>query len=213
MHPAFDAVGRARTSRRMAQGSLVMAVLSATLALVSTSVPARAAAVVSGAIEVSALPLPVNLSCTGCPLGGSASSSGDISGVDGTTAFEASWVNTGSASFSISGTYDSGCAADAWGGAQINGGSAATVAGVSLVYGGVTYSNASVKITFLGAITEGDFAPITETVEIDGGPHAISVFVPEAGDPGSLATVPMTPPSLCPGSQTFSATGTFVTLG
>lgn len=213
MLAAFNA--RARVSRRTAPGVLAMAF--AVVALVSLSMPARAGTVaVNGSIEVAELPLQIYLQCTGCLLSGSAISSGAISGVDGTNPFEVSWTDTGSPNFSISGSYNSTCEGPAWAGAQINnGGATATVSGLTLDYNGATYVNASVKITFLGQITDAAFLPLTQSVEIDGGPQPISLYVPVLGDAGYLAAVPLTAPTLCPSAlpQTLSASGTFLTLG
>jgi hypothetical protein len=216
MHQAIHAAARARASGGMRRRSLATAGIAAVIALAATGTGARADVAVSGSVEVTALPLPLSLSCFACPLSVSATSSGDISGVDGTAPFDASWADppTGGTNFTVQGGYTSGCESVAWAGATIAGGTYGVVSGVTLLYNGTTYANASVKITFLGDILEGVFAPLTQTVEIDGGPHPISLFIPVSGDPGALATVPTSPPPLCPGgTQTFSASGVFLALG
>jgi hypothetical protein len=54
--------------------------------------------------------------------------------------------------------------------------------------------------------------PLTEQISIAGGPSPISVS--NLSIPGSMALVPSAPTVPCPnGTQTFTANGTFLTLG
>jgi hypothetical protein len=90
----------------------------------------------------------------------------------------------------------------------------ATISGVTLVYGGTTYTNASVTLGYQGVIAEGVFAPLTTLATITGGPSRIDVYLPAEGAPGAMTLVPTTSVVPCPGGvQTFTASGTFMTRG
>ncbi|HXA29073.1 MAG TPA: hypothetical protein VN193_10055 [Candidatus Angelobacter sp.] len=165
-------------------------------------------------MAVTGLQVSVQLGCVSCPLNFSATSSGNIAGVDGTTPYDATWT---ALNMSATGTYGSSCAGPVtggvpavWTGAALQP-STATVQGVQLHYGTSTFT-ATVTLTFGGNIVEGAFVPATKQIDITGGPSPISVV--NQGIPGSMPIIPPVPTVPCPtGTQTFTANGTFLTLG
>jgi hypothetical protein len=176
-----------------------------------TPATAHAAVADAGSVEVSGLPLALQLSCTViCNFPVSATSSGVISGVDGTTPFTVSWTDPPIGSTNLSGTiaYSSGCLNVAWTGAALSS-SSVTISGATLTYGTGVYS-ASVMLHFGGTIDPGLFVPMTNQVVITGGPSTIDIAY--LGVPGVLPTVPTSPPVSCPGgTETFTASGVFLT--
>jgi hypothetical protein len=213
MYPAWGAAARASHRRRLLARLLSVSFLSSVLALLSTQNVARATGADTGSVTVQGLQVTLQLDCpVSCPAPSfSATSAGDIAGVDGTQPYDAVWT---SASMSGSMGYTSTCISQAWPGAQVSG--SATIQGVQLRYGPslpLVTSTATVTLTFNGYIGEGAFTPLTQWITITGGPSSISVnnF---PGIPGSMALVPSAPVVLCPkGVQTFTANGTFLTLG
>jgi hypothetical protein len=160
-------------------------------------------------VAVTGLLVAIQLDCAGCQLNFSATSSGEIAGFDGTTAYDATWTSL--TMTATGGSYASTCVGPAWRGAAIAP-SPATIQGVQLRYGSATYASATVTLTFGGDIVAGVFAPATKQIDISAGPVAISVI--NQGIRGGLPIVPPVPTVPCgPVIQTFTADGTFLTLG
>jgi hypothetical protein len=192
----------------------VVSLLTGALTLGITGTGARAVTPESGTVHVVGLPLIVRLECASCSFSVLATSVGDIAGIDGSTAYEVLWPQQAGTLNNFSGTisYGSSCAAGTvWAGAALTT-STAVVTGALLNYGGVSYP-ATVTFTFTGLIVPGAFEPVTSQVQIDGGPFRILFGVLRGT--GAMATVP-TPPvatSCVTGTQTFTASGSFLTLG
>jgi hypothetical protein len=173
-----------------------------------------AATVERASVHVVAMPLLVQLNCASCLFDVVATSSGDITGVDGTTPYEVTWTPppvVGATNLAGTILYGSSCLNLVWTGASLRS-STVTIQGASLRYGTSTYA-ATVTLTFLGTIVEGLFSPATSKIDINGGPIPISILVTLG--PGAMAAV-RTPPvaTSCPtGTQTFTASGSFLTLG
>jgi hypothetical protein len=189
---------------------MAVVAMSGTLAVCST-MTARAAQAESGSVEVSGLPLAVQLICSvSCTFPVTATSSGSISGVDGTTPFTVSWADPPVGGPNLSGviSYSSSCLDGVWTGAAV-GGSDFTITGAQLVYGTSIYS-ASVTLHFGGTIEPGLFVPMTNEAKISGGPVLIDLAY--LGIPGALPIVPNGPPIACgAGTQNFTASGVFFT--
>jgi hypothetical protein len=213
---AFNASVCQAASRRLLWRMLAVSTLAGALALTTTGIEVRAAATATGSVEVSGLSVPVQLSCPGaCSFSSSATSTGAIAGVDGTTPFAAEWTQ---APLAATIGYVSTCitvnTTSTWRGATVTGGSTATISGVTLVYGGTTYTNAGVTLGFQGVINEGVFASLTTIASITGGPSQIDIYLPAEGAPGAMALIPGSVMVPCPGGvQTFTASGSFLTLG
>jgi hypothetical protein len=175
-----------------------------------------AAGAETGSVAVTGMQLTMQLDCgPRCPVAFSATSSGEIAGVNGTMAYGATWTST-----SVSGTvwYGSSCIGPlsagvpaVWDEAIIQP-STATIQGVQLQYGTSTYSGGTVTLSFGGTIVAGALAPATTQIDIAAGPVAITVV--NQGIRGTMPIAPPIAPVPCIGSiQTFTADGTFLTLG
>lgn len=209
---AFNAAARPRSSRRLARRAL--AVVTMGVAIVAAPSTAQAAEIESGSVVVDGLPLAIQLTCTvTCSTAVAAASSGSISGVDGTAPFTVSWTDPPLGSTNLSGSisYSSACFQSAvWTGAAV-GSSTVTIQGAQLTYDATPGIGASVTLYFSGAIEPGFFVPVTAEVLITGGSHTIDIQFPD--NPGSMPMAPTSTPTLCAGTQTFTASGDFLTFG
>ncbi len=217
MRRAFIAAVRPRSPRSRLR-TLAVVVTVAIIGVAADTIGAQAATAQSGSVEVDGLALALDLACNvGCgPANVAGTSSGSISGVDGTSPFTVEWTGTPAGAPNLSGAlyYSSGCSGPVWDGATVEGDSFVKISGATLTYGSganVTRETASVTLYFTGDIEPGLFVPLTVEVAVVSASHNIDTLF--NGMPGSLALVPNTAPGLCGGWQTYTASGMFLTFG
>ena len=177
---------------------------------------AQAASVEAGSVEVVGLPLAINFACSGqCPNDVAATSSGSISGVDGTAPFEVTWAAPplGATNVTANISYSPTClVGDVTGGATVNG-STLVISGAELTYGTSSINTpATVTLYFSGLLAEGLLVPMTTEVQVVSGSRTIDILSPHF-IPGSMPAVPTSTTVSCNGTQTFIASGTFLTAG
>jgi hypothetical protein len=212
MYPGPGAAARASQSRRLLARLLAGSFLSGVLAFATTGGVAIASGE-TGSVAVVGLPLAIQLECFGCPFTPSAPSSGQISGLDGVNPYDVTWTN---ATLSVNGRYSSTCSGGVWALATVDSADA-TISGIQMRYvnaatGAVSTWAVTVRLTFTGLITAAAFEPATQQITITGGPSTISIV--NLGIAGVMPLVPSIPPPVCPNTATtFTASGTFLTLG
>lgn len=198
--------------RRALARTAVMSLAVTAFTFGITGTAARADATATASVQVTDLQMALQLVCGGCPLSMVGHSTGNVSGVDGSTPFTVLWPSSTSTAlnnFSGAMVYSSSCEGPVWLGASLNG--TVTITGAVLSYGISQYA-ATVKLTVVGTIVEGEFDVTTTSIEIDGGPTVI--IAPVLQGAGTVAMVPATPTALCPagGLQGFVASGPFLAV-
>jgi hypothetical protein len=210
MDPVACTVQRSRKRGPLLRRAAALSLLVTAFTIGTTGTTARADTTLTASVQVTDLQMGVQLVCFGCSLNVVGDSTGNVSGVNGTTPFSVLWPSSTSTAvnnFNGSFIYSSSCDGPVWSGATVNG--TVTITGAVLDYGANQYA-ATVKLTVGGFMVEGAFNAATSVVEIDGGPSVISVPVLEGA--GAIAMVPATPTALCPagGLQGFIASGPFL---
>ena len=211
---AFSAALRPRSVR-------VLAVfMAAGMAVVAGPTTAQAAQAEAGSIEVDGLTFAIDYLCaSGCTDPAPATTSaGSISGVGSLGAFSVSWAAPplGSNNLVPNISYSPICVLTSEGqysvGALIDGGSSLNISGALLTYAGSVNAAATVSVLFNGRLADGAFVPFTTEIIINGAGQTIDIG--GLGIPGSMAAVPLSaPPANCNGTQTFTASGNFLTFG
>jgi len=211
---AFNAGLRVRSSRRL--GRTVAFLMAAGTMVMVNPATVQAADAEAGSVEVDGLPLAINFTCSGqCPNDVTATSSGSISGVDGTSPFEVAWAAppVGATNVAASISYSPTClAGDVTEGATVNA-STLVISGAQLTYGTSSIAvPATVTLYFSGLLAEGMFVPMTTEVRVVSATQTIDIAGPHF-IPGSMPAVPTSTGVSCNGTQTFTASGTFLTAG
>lgn len=215
---AFSAALRPRPSTRPLRILAVVTAVSSVM--LAGPITAQAAQVESGSVEVEGLTFVIAFQCAGgcTDPAPQTTSSGSISGLGDLGPFTAVWaappLGTDNAVPSIS--YTPLCVSTNAGqfsvGALIDDSSSLTITNASLTYAGSVAVHATVTMEFSGRLADGVFVPLTNVITVSGGGHTI--YIGGLGIPGSMAAVPVTPPPAnCAGTQTFTASGNFLTFG
>lgn len=202
-----------RSTRRLRALAVVTAAVTFLLA---GPTAARAAQVESGSIEVNGLAFAIDFLCAGgCPDPAPATtSSGSISGLGTLGPFTVSWASPplGSNNLVPTISYTPLCVEGSVSAGALIGGSQLAISGALLTYAGSVNAPATVTVAFSGRLADGAFVPLTNQIIITGGGNTINIA--GLGIPGSMVAVPLSPPPVnCNGSQTFTASGNFLTFG
>jgi hypothetical protein len=185
---------------------------AAVAALAGSTMSASALAPESAVINVDNVHTTVTLPCIpNCPADLAGGSSGDITGVDGTTAYEVAWpaagtLPTGNLTGTMSITAVCGPNSPAVVGGRVTGGSF-DIAGAVLVYGTSSYV-VTVHGTFAGPYYADTLVPLVSSLTISGGPVTISLAPIEAA--GAVQMTPLPPVAGCSGTQGFALSGTML---